>query len=82
MKSSTKDKVEGTLKEATGKLKEKVGQAVDDPGCAIAELPRKSPGRSNGRGGRQESLRSVGFLEKVWIGCVFARGARRSCRRR
>ena len=32
MKSSTKDKVEGTVKEATGKLKEKVGQAMDDPG--------------------------------------------------
>ena len=31
MKSSTKDKIEGTTKEATGKLKEKVGGALDDP---------------------------------------------------
>ncbi|MFZ0710311.1 MAG: CsbD family protein [Terrimicrobiaceae bacterium] len=31
MKSSTKDKIEGTVKETTGKLKEKVGEAVGDP---------------------------------------------------
>jgi hypothetical protein len=49
MKSSTKDKVEGVVKEATGKLKEKVGMPWVMPGCAIAEPPRKSAERSKGR---------------------------------
>ena len=31
MKSSTRDKVEGAVKEATGKLKEKIGKAMGDP---------------------------------------------------
>ena len=49
MKSSTKDKVEGAVKEATGKLKEKVGEPLVILGSAIAEPPRKSPERSKGR---------------------------------
>lgn len=31
MKASTKDKIKGTVHEAKGKLKEKVGQASGDP---------------------------------------------------
>ena len=31
MKSSTTDKIEGTFDEAKGKVKEKVGQATNDP---------------------------------------------------
>lgn len=31
MKSSTTDKVEGNIDEAKGKIKEKVGQVINDP---------------------------------------------------
>ena len=45
MKSSTKDKIEGTTKEATGKLKEKVGGALDDPGMRDRGTVEKVSGK-------------------------------------
>jgi uncharacterized protein YjbJ (UPF0337 family) len=55
MKSSTKDKVEGTAKEATGKLKEKVGEAIGDPGIR---------GTTEKAGGKIQ--RKVGDVKKVF----------------
>jgi uncharacterized protein YjbJ (UPF0337 family) len=57
MKSSTKDKIEGTLKEATGKLKEKVGLAVDDPGMRDRGTSEKIAGKVQGK---------VGDVKKVF----------------
>ena len=56
MKSSTKDKVEGTAKEATGKLKEKVGEAIGDPGI-------RDRGTTEKAGGKVQ--RKVGDVKKV-----------------
>jgi uncharacterized protein YjbJ (UPF0337 family) len=54
MKSSTRDKVEGAVKEATGKLKEKIGKAMGDPRMpARGTAERKGP-KEGGR--HQESL--------------------------
>jgi uncharacterized protein YjbJ (UPF0337 family) len=57
MKSSTKDKVEGTAKEATGKLKEKVGEAIGDPGI-------RDRGTTEKAGGKVQ--RKVGDVKKVF----------------
>jgi uncharacterized protein YjbJ (UPF0337 family) len=57
MKSSTKDKVEGTAKEATGKLKEKVGEAMGDPGM-------RDRGTAEKVGGKVQ--RKVGEVKKVF----------------
>jgi uncharacterized protein YjbJ (UPF0337 family) len=57
MKSSTKDKVEGTAKEATGKLKEKVGEAIGDPGI-------RDRGTTEKAGGKVQ--RKVGEVKKVF----------------
>jgi uncharacterized protein YjbJ (UPF0337 family) len=57
MKSSTKDKVEGSVKEATGKLKEKVGQAMDDP-------EMRDRGTAEKVGGKVQ--RKVGDVKKVF----------------
>ena len=57
MKSSTKDKVEGVVKEATGTLKEKVGQAMDDPGM-------RDRGTAEKVGGKVQ--RKVGTSRKSW----------------
>jgi uncharacterized protein YjbJ (UPF0337 family) len=56
MKSSTKDKVEGTAKEATGKLKKKVGEAIGDPGI-------RDRGTTEKAGGKVQ--RKVGDVKKV-----------------
>jgi uncharacterized protein YjbJ (UPF0337 family) len=57
MKSSTKDKVEGTAKEATGKLKEKVGEAIGDPGIRDRGTAEKVAGKVQ---------RKVGDAKKVF----------------
>ena len=57
MKSSTKDSVEGTAKEATGKLKEKVGEAMDDPRM-------RDRGTAEKVGGKVQ--RKVGDVKKVF----------------
>ena len=57
MKSSTRDKVEGTVKEATGKLKEKVGEAMGDPGM-------RDLGTAEKLGGKVQS--KVGDVKKVF----------------
>jgi uncharacterized protein YjbJ (UPF0337 family) len=57
MKSSTKDKIEGTTKEATGKLKEKVGEAMDDPGM-------RDRGTAEKIGGKVQ--RKVGDVKKAF----------------
>ena len=57
MKSSTKDKVEGTAKEATGKLKEKVGEALGDPGM-------RDQGTAEKLGGKVQ--KKVGDVKKVF----------------
>ena len=57
MKSSTKDKVEGNVKEGTGKLKEKVGQTMDDPGM-------RDRGTAEKVGGKVQ--RKVGDVKKVF----------------
>jgi uncharacterized protein YjbJ (UPF0337 family) len=57
MKSSTKDKVEGTAKEATGKLKERVGEAMGNPGM-------RDRGTAEKVGGKVQ--RKVGDVKKVF----------------
>jgi uncharacterized protein YjbJ (UPF0337 family) len=57
MKSSTKDKIEGTVKEATGKLKEKVGEATGDPGM-------RDRGTAEKVGGKVQ--RKVGDVKKAF----------------
>jgi uncharacterized protein YjbJ (UPF0337 family) len=57
MKSSTKDKVEGTAKEAMGKLKERVGEAMGDPGM-------RDHGTAEKVGGKVQ--RKVGDVKKVF----------------
>ena len=57
MKSSTKDKAEGVVKEATGKLKEKVGEAMGDPGM-------RDRGTAEKVGGKVQ--RKVGDVKKVF----------------
>jgi uncharacterized protein YjbJ (UPF0337 family) len=57
MKSGTRDKVEGAVKEATGKLKEKVGEAMGDPRM-------RDRGTAERVGGKVQ--RKVGDLKKVF----------------
>ena len=45
MKNSTTDKIEGALHEAKGKIKEKVGQATDDPGLETEGQAEKVSGK-------------------------------------
>jgi uncharacterized protein YjbJ (UPF0337 family) len=57
MKSGTKDKVEGAVKEATGKLQEKVGEAMGDPGMSDRGTAEKVGGKVQ---------RKVGEVKKVF----------------
>ncbi len=57
MKPSTKDQVEGQLHEAKGKIKEKTGQATDNP-----DLENK--GRAENVVGKIQ--KKVGQIEKVF----------------
>jgi uncharacterized protein YjbJ (UPF0337 family) len=45
MKSSTTDKVQGAVKQATGKIKEKTGQATNDPDMADSGTVEKAGGK-------------------------------------
>jgi uncharacterized protein YjbJ (UPF0337 family) len=56
MKPSTKDKLEGNLHDLKGKVKEKVGQVVNDPSL-------EAEGQAEKIGGKVQ--KKVGQLEKV-----------------
>ena len=76
MKSSTKDKVEGTVKEATGKLKEKVGQAMDDPGMRDRGTAEKVGGKVQRKvGDVKKVLRSVASSRKFGYAALSRVGA-------
>jgi len=57
MKSSTKDKVKGTLKEAKGKAKEKFGDTTGDP-------DQRDQGTAEKVGGKVQ--RKIGDVKKVF----------------
>ncbi len=57
MKSSTKDKVEGTFHEAKGKVREMAGKIMDDP-----KLEAK--GKSEKIAGKVQE--KIGEVKKVW----------------
>jgi uncharacterized protein YjbJ (UPF0337 family) len=61
MKSSTRDKVEGAVKEATGKLKEKIGKATGDPRMRPRGTAEKVCGKVQ---------RKVGDIKRVFGGCA------------
>lgn len=56
MKDSTKDKVEGTVHEVKGKVKEKVGRATNDPDLEAEGTDEKVAGKIQ---------KKVGDIEKV-----------------
>ncbi len=56
MKSSTKNKVEGTVREALGEAKQKAGQVLNNPAL-------EAKGRSEKIGGKIQ--KKVGQIEKV-----------------
>jgi uncharacterized protein YjbJ (UPF0337 family) len=56
MKESTKDQVEGQFHEAKGKVKEKVGQAVNSPDLELE-------GKSENLGGKVQ--KKAGQIEEV-----------------
>jgi len=57
MKSSTKDQIEGKLRELKGKVKEKTGQATKNPNLAAQGQDEKIAGKIQ---------RKVGQIEKVF----------------
>ena len=57
MKSSTRDKVEGAVKEPTGKLKEKIGKDMGDPRM-------RARGTAEKVGGKVQ--RKMGEVKKVF----------------
>jgi len=57
MKDSIKDKVAGTLHEAKGKVKEKVGRATNDPDLEAQGTGEKVAGKVQ---------KKVGDIEKVF----------------
>jgi uncharacterized protein YjbJ (UPF0337 family) len=57
MKSSSTDKVQGTVKQATGKIKEKTGQATNDPDMADRGTAEKLGGKVQ---------KKVGDIKKVF----------------
>ena len=57
MKESTKDKVEGTLREAKGKVKEETGKAVGNPDLRDRGTGEKVAGKVQ---------KKVGDIEKVF----------------
>jgi len=52
MKSSIRDKAEGALHEAKGKVKEVAGKITDNPKLEAEAKPRNSPAKSRGRSAR------------------------------
>ena len=59
MKSSTKDRAKGRIKEATGKLKEKAGRATRDPDLQDRGTTENLTGKAQ---------RKVGEVKKVFGG--------------
>lgn len=57
MNSSTKDKIEGTAKEAAGKVKEKTGQVIGNPDLRDRGTDEKVAGKVQ---------RKVGDVKKVF----------------
>ena len=57
MKDSTKDKVEGAAHELKGKIKEKVGQATDDPNLEAEGIDETIGGKIQ---------KKVGDIKKVF----------------
>ena len=57
MNSSTKDKIEGTSKEAVGKVKEKTGEAIGNPDLEDRGTAEKVAGKVE---------RKVGDVKKVF----------------
>ena len=57
MKDSTKNKVEGTLDELTGKVKEEVGEATDNP---------RLEGEGEGQQVGAKVQKKVGDVQKVF----------------
>ena len=57
MKSSTKDKIKGTLKEAKGKVKEETGNAMGNPGLRDRGTMEKAGGKVQ---------RKIGDVKKVF----------------
>jgi uncharacterized protein YjbJ (UPF0337 family) len=57
MKSSTKDKIKGTFKEAKGKVKEKAGKATGNPDLRDRGTLEKSGGKVQ---------RKIGDIKKVF----------------
>ena len=57
MKSSTKDKIKGTFKEAKGKVKEETGKATRNPDLRDRGTLEKTGGRVQ---------RKIGDIEKVF----------------
>jgi uncharacterized protein YjbJ (UPF0337 family) len=74
MKSSTRDKVEGAVREATGKLKEKFGKAMSDPRMRARGTAEKVGGKSKGR--RETSRDSLvnSFFESCMYSVQFNAG--------
>ena len=57
MEESTKDKVKGAINETTGKLKEKVGEATNDPGLQDQGASEKVQGKVQSK---------IGDIKKVF----------------
>ena len=57
MKSSSTDKIQGTVKQATGKIKEKTGQATNDPDMADRGTMEKAGGKVQ---------KKIGDIKKVF----------------
>jgi uncharacterized protein YjbJ (UPF0337 family) len=72
MKSSTKDKTEGTVHQVKGKAKEVAGKLTDNPKLEVEGTIEKSAGKAQKR-----SVRSRKFWESSaclrciegWVGC-------------
>jgi uncharacterized protein YjbJ (UPF0337 family) len=57
MKSSTTDKIQGSVKQVTGKIKEKTGQETNDPKMADKGTAEKTGGKVQ---------KKVGDIKKVF----------------
>ncbi len=56
MKSSTKDKVKGTLHEAKGKVKEMAGKVTDNPKLEAKGIAEKIAGKAQGKIGQVKKV--------------------------
>ena len=56
MKPSTKDQMEGKFHEAKGAVKEKTGNAINDPGMATRGRDEKNAGKVQNKIGQVEKV--------------------------